>query len=698
GEHFGREMAGEVMADQAARLATGQGLTSVEDAARAAASGARGSATAQADAALQARLNGQLSALAGMPFDSADNAAPAQPSSPIASATPSAEPSHHPLSAPDSATSRSGHAVDVDTSPVGTRAAAGSFTPPDAGAAESGNRIPDQRGSGSSAPSRDSDAVSAAYRAAPAVDGALAEARNAPGADAGNRGVVPAPQVEAPKAPLDPTLSSVAPTAPTTVAPASSGVPGPVSDPVPGAGLTAQNTSVATTAPQTTGGPASHGSVANAALAGVPGAQASAVIPTMPVTSGETAARTAAPQAWSPRVSEVAPERPVDPSSPDRTPDVAPHPPRTQGQPSPRPRTPEWYAARWAADQDAFERRRYRGHFEFQRTTHEQNRRLDSAARLRQAAERSYDEARWLVSEGRRLAQAGHRAAAERYFMGSRDRERWYHQQNDLAEAVLAGASAPGVVAVADADFRRINDDVGTLAYGAVETVDRSALTGDDHPPPIDRSRDYGRPGGLRPPLALHQTDIERQVPREPDGSVRRNADPREGGWFGLVNDGGPQADATRGINCIDCTLSMFDTWMHGRPRVAAPRTFDAYLAGDVTRPINGERDGIGRVEDITGGRFQRLCQPTQDIQGPQRQHAIDTGYRNLHAQLRLGGHGSFAFVINNWEQGGAHIWVALNQNGTILYLDPQTGAVSTTPLYRHHGAAHPTTPSTPKS
>ncbi|MEV4666170.1 hypothetical protein AB0J85_30065, partial [Micromonospora echinofusca] len=66
--------------------------------------------------------------------------------------------------------------------------------------------------------------------------------------------------------------------------------------------------------------------------------------------------------------------------------------------------------------------------------------------------------------------------------MGARDRERWYHQQNDLAESVLAGAAAPGVVAVADADFRRINDDVGDLAYGAVETVDRSALTGDDYP------------------------------------------------------------------------------------------------------------------------------------------------------------------------------------------------------------------------
>ncbi|MFY1598274.1 toxin glutamine deamidase domain-containing protein [Micromonospora sp. WMMD737] len=690
GEHFGREMAGEVMADQAARLATGQGLTSVEDAARAAASGARGSATAQADAALQARLNGQMSALAGISSISVDSEASTQPSTSIAGSMPGGEAFRQALLTPDVETPRSVPAVGVDTADE-ARAATVTHAPPDAGAPESGSRIPEQRGPSPSTPFQVSDSVSNAHVVSPAVEGLPAEARNAPppppGVDPGDPAVLSMSQVEAPRAPLDPTLSSVAPAAPPTVAHAPSVAPGPANESVHGSGLAAHASATAAS-PPTIVGPAPNGSLANPPLAGIP-AQASPVT-TGPAAYGETLARTAGLQAESSRVQSVGLEKPVAPSPTDRTPEAVPHPSRAAGQPPPRPRTPEWYAARWAADQDAFERRRYRGHYEFQRTTHEQNRRLDSAARLRQAAERSYDEARWLVSEGRRLARAGHRAAAERYFMGSRDRERWYHQQNDLAEAVLAGATAPGVVAVDPADFRRINDDVGDLAYGAVETVDRSALTGDDYPPPIDRSRDYGRPGGLRPPLALHQTDIERQVPREPDGSVRRNADPREGGWFELVNDGGPQADPTRGINCIDCTLSMFDTWMHGRPRVAAPRTFDAYLAGDVTRPINGERDGIGRVEDITGGRFQRLCQPTQDIQGTQRQHAIDTGYRNLHAQLRLGGPGSFAFVINNWEQGGAHIWVALNQNGTILYLDPQTGAVSTAPLYRHHGVAHP--------
>lgn len=688
GEHFGREMAGEVMADQAASLATGQGLTSMEDAARAAASGVRGSATAQADAALQARLNGQMSALAGMPLLSVDGSAQAQPSTSNIGSLSGVETSRQPLSTPEAGTSSSAPAAGSDALSIAPRAAAGTLPSPAAGTPEAFSQIPEQRLSSASPPGPASDAVSAVHRPVPAGEEAFAETRKAPmsmpGDGPADRTILPAPQVQAPEAPLDPTLSSVAPPAAPVVAPAALATPGPVSETAPGAGLAAQHTATAATSPLTVGGPVNSGPAANSSPAAISGSTAG------PAAGGEALARTMGLQVEPPRAPGVAPGGPVDPPSTDRKPEATAHPSMGAEQPPPRPRTPEWYAARWAADQDAFERRRYRGHFEHQRTNHEQNRRLDSAERLRLAAERNVDEARWLISEGRRLAQAGHRAAAERYFMGARDRERWYHQQNDMAERVLAGVAAPGVITVDPADFRRINDDVGDLAYGAVETVDRSALTGDDYPPPIDRSRNYGRPGGLRPPLALHQTDIERQVPRAPDGSVRRTADPRQGGWFGLVNDGGPQADPTRGINCIDCTLSLFDTWMHARPRVAAPRTFDAYVAGDVTCPINGERDGIGRVEDITGGRFQRLCQPTGDIQGVERQRAIDTGYRNLHDQLRLGGHGSFAFVINNWEQGGAHIWVALNQNGTILYLDPQTGAVSTTPLYRHHGIPHP--------
>src|SRR5690606_17178355 len=128
--------------------------------------------------------------------------------------------------------------------------------------------------------------------------------------------------------------------------------------------------------------------------------------------------------------------------------------------------------------------------------------------------------------------------------------------------------------------FRNLNEDVGRLALGAVETGDISALTGSDRPPSADTTRPYGKRGGLRPPLAQHQIDLERAMPRDAYGNVIRTADPRQGYWFQLSNDGGPAADPTRGLNCLDCALSFYETWMHGRPRVSAPRTFDSYADG----------------------------------------------------------------------------------------------------------------------
>ncbi|MFG2009791.1 toxin glutamine deamidase domain-containing protein [Micromonospora sp. NPDC048868] len=699
GEHFGREMAGEVMADQAARLATGQGLTSVEDAARAAASGARGSATAQADAALQARLNGQLSALAGMPLTSTGaGGLPTPPAAPAADGPSVATPSAgvgQPGAVPGAGAEPPAHgsAAAVSGPGEGQRGVTGAEPAPSA--RPSPEARPEPAGPTANTAARADDTTTPAPVAAAGVErtGATVEATLS----------------ALPESALSPTLSSATTAAPVLGAGGiSTGVESQATisgHAASGAAsvnaASAANPSVAPTAAPVNGpgaglgtatiGPASASLPEPRAVASVPGA---AHVP--PVASAEpavargTTGTAPAPPQPAPPTMLPSPGAPAAEQSRPVSSDTSTAAGREDAA-GPRVRSPEWYAAKWALDRDAFERRRYRGYYESQRAWFEDKRRSDEAARLRTRADEHHQRARDFAAHAFHLHRTGQARQADAWQWAANDEMRTYGQYLDHAEAVLAGGVVPSVVGVVDpADFRRVNDDVGDLAYGAVETVDRSALTGDDYPPPIDRSRDYGRPGGLRPPLALHQTDIERQVPREPDGSVRRNADPRQGGWFGLVNDGGPQADPTRGINCIDCTLSMFDTWMHGRPRVAAPRTFDAYVAGDVTRPINGERDGIGRVEDITGGRFQRLCQPTQDIQGTQRQHAIDTGYRNLHAQLRLGGPGSFAFVINNWEQGGAHIWVALNQNGTILYLDPQTGAVSTTPLYRHHGVAHP--------
>lgn len=698
GEHFGREMAGEVMADQAASLATGQGLTSMEDAARAAASGVRGSATAQADAALQARLNGQLSALAGMPLTSTQAGALSTPPEVPAADGP-------PVAAPGAGVEPSGvvpgAGVEPPTPGPGTSAGA----PVDVQRNASGvDTTPPAPPSGEARTTPTESATTIAARAGDTNAPLTADGIERAGAHSvTTSSALPEPA-------LSPTLSSAATAAPVLGA---GGVPTGVDGQTVNAGSAAGgagsvnaansaaswNTSASTAqasgpsagpgAP-TVGPPPAPSLPAPGTAASVPGAgHVPPAAPAAPAAERGAAGTVPAPQ-------QPVPPMPPNPdaAAPGRDPRVRPDTSVTlgaHGSAGPRFRTPEWYAEQWALDREAFERRRYRGYYESQRAWFEDKRRFDEAARLRARADEHHQVARDFAAHALHLHRMGQARQADGWQRAANDEMRAYGQHLDYAEAVLAGGVVPSVVGVVDpADFRRINDDVGDLAYGAVETVDRSALTGDDYPPPIDRSRNYGRPGGLRPPLALHQTDIERQVPRAPDGSVRRTADPRQGGWFGLVNDGGPQADPTRGINCIDCTLSLFDTWMHARPRVAAPRTFDAYVAGDVTCPINGERDGIGRVEDITGGRFQRLCQPTEDIQGVERQRAIDTGYRNLHDQLRLGGHGSFAFVINNWEQGGAHIWVALNQNGTILYLDPQTGAVSTTPLYRHHGIPHP--------
>ncbi|MEK8108004.1 toxin glutamine deamidase domain-containing protein [Micromonospora sp. M12] len=117
---------------------------------------------------------------------------------------------------------------------------------------------------------------------------------------------------------------------------------------------------------------------------------------------------------------------------------------------------------------------------------------------------------------------------------------------------------------------------------------------------------------------------------------------------------------------------------------MSAPRTFDGYLDGDIRRPIRGEAGGPGRVEDATGGRFQQLLAPPpgERPDAEQARHVADRGYRNLHDQLLLGGHGSYAFLVTEWSHGGSHAWVALNQNGTVLYVDPQNSVVRDRPLY----------------
>ncbi|MFG2098974.1 toxin glutamine deamidase domain-containing protein [Micromonospora echinaurantiaca] len=666
-------MAGEVLAEQAASLATGQGPTSLEDAARAAVSGARGALTGQADAALRGRLDGQLSVLAGvsgqgigdLPTPAVQLGAESSTSGgePVASAGSEVPAVSAALAAP----------VAEGVVPA-QRGAPGAETLPAPAAAEASRAGDPER--------HPADLANSAEQSH--------QTAGTPGGGLGTPTPIGTSADGSGDSTSNPTLSIIdsAPPAPRPTLSAEAGAPIPAS-PAPTAAGALIGGSVPTVADAAIGAgvPSIGGGTAGVPASTTPGGEAGPPSPpragaaaTAPPGAGSVDQRPA-PSARFPLLDALAPVRP-----PTRAGATAPE----RGGPPP-PAPANRYAEQWAIDRDAFERRRYRGYYESQRAWFEENRRRDEAARLRARAEEHHQRARDYTIHARRLDRAGQPYLARTWQRYADDETRAYGECQDLADEVLAGTAVPSVVGVHDpSEFRRINDDVGDLAVGAVETADRSALTGDDDPPPIDRSRRYGRPGGLRPPLALHQTDVERRVPREPDGSVTRTADPRQGDWFRLLNDGGPAADPTRGINCLDCTLSLFDTWMHGRPRVSAPRTFDAYQAGDVTRPLDGERDGVGRIEDVTGGRFQRLCQPGSAMTAGERRQAMETGYRNLHDQLLLGGHGTFAFVINSWEQGGSHIWVALNQHGTVLYLDPQTGRIADQPLYRHSGAPHP--------
>ncbi|WP_030490830.1 toxin glutamine deamidase domain-containing protein [Micromonospora chokoriensis] len=715
GEHLGREMTGEVLAESAASLATGQGLTSMEDVARAAASGATGSATGQTDHALRARLDAQANALAGASF-----AGPSLPSM-----------------LPDAAPSS---AVSPVVAAHGT-ASAGLVTPP---------VIPAQATEAvtTSSPSQLAPAVerSQAFSIASEVNGMApvpvgasemdsavrpSEAMPPTSGPLGERADVPLPVT------ADPTLSAVG------VGPASAVVGVGPASPVMGVDPASAVVGAAPASPVVGADPASPvvgadpgrsavgadpslSSVVAPVVGGLESSNAPAATGVPPGQPGNSPhASTSAPTAWSPATGPSAPTFAPGPSAPVTfgtttygpqpvvpTPPVvgrfavpsrdavAPvrvpvHPARGRasipvdvaafGAPSVRETdTDDWYAAQWAAAAEAAERRRYQDHYESQRIGFEANRRQNEAARLRTRAAEHDRRAVEYATYARQLHQAGNRQWADGWQRAANEESRAYSEWRDLADAVLAGTTAPSVVDLSPATFEHTNRDVGALALGAVETAGPSRLTSDDVPPPIDDSRPYGQPGGLRPPLALHQVDVERQMPRDPDGTVTRTADPRQGGWFRLLNDGGPAADATRGINCLDCTLSLFETWVHGRPRVSAPRTFDGYLDGDIRRPIRGEAGGPGRVEDVTGGRFQQLLAPTpgQRPNPEQARQAADRGYRNLHDQLLLGGHGSYAFLVTEWSHGGSHAWVALNQNGTVLYVDPQNGVVRDRPLY----------------
>jgi hypothetical protein len=291
------------------------------------------------------------------------------------------------------------------------------------------------------------------------------------------------------------------------------------------------------------------------------------------------------------------------------------------------------------------------------------------------------------------IADVGQRAALA-FGVGSAQRGEDYRLQAAGLQAIIAEVEAwTDLVRAGDLapegeppEWARVDADVGDPAPAGVRTDDRSAFTGSDGTP-IDRTRRYNTYGGLRAPLAVHQRDLEKAMPRADDRHVERLADPRAGRWFGLVNDGGPQADPTRGLNCLDAVLALYDIYLHGRSRVAAPRTFDTYAHGNPDRPVGGEWNGLERVQSATGTTFQNLCPFVGGAPADEAGSAVEAAMQNLVNHLHNTGHGGYAFIITDLEGGGCHCWAAVNQHDTILFLDPQVGSIAeSVPLYRHHG------------
>ena len=181
-----------------------------------------------------------------------------------------------------------------------------------------------------------------------------------------------------------------------------------------------------------------------------------------------------------------------------------------------------------------------------------------------------------LQTRHQQLTDAANRATAEAHRLATQSQAAQAHAQNLWNQARRAqddlSASRPDL-------WRFANQDTGRPMADGDPVSDTSRRTGDGNPPPSDRTRRYDQPGGYRRPRLADQRALEGELPRNPDGSFQLAPDPR-GRWLGLMNGIGRLLDPTRNVNCNDATLSLFETFFHGRPRVAAPRTFDGYGNG----------------------------------------------------------------------------------------------------------------------
>lgn len=194
-------------------------------------------------------------------------------------------------------------------------------------------------------------------------------------------------------------------------------------------------------------------------------------------------------------------------------------------------------------------------------------------------------------------------------------------------------------------------------------------VTGVDDP--LAATRPYDRWGGLSQPDQRDQWSLEHVVPRDADGRPEKYPSPK-GEWIEYVNDGGPETDPLRGNNCLDCSMAAISTY-HGHPTVAAPRTLDINPATRYIDTSTGEANGPERAQQWLECRYETLG-------------LGDGGFSTIERKLREGGPGSSAAIINSWTPetgGGAHAWNAFNDNGDIVWYDPQRAMTSDQPVHR---------------
>ncbi|HEV2087140.1 MAG TPA: toxin glutamine deamidase domain-containing protein, partial [Cryptosporangiaceae bacterium] len=223
------------------------------------------------------------------------------------------------------------------------------------------------------------------------------------------------------------------------------------------------------------------------------------------------------------------------------------------------------------------------------------------------------------------------------------------------------------------------NGDVGRLVTADDPVVQESQIPGHDVDA-VDRQRDHdGRHSRYRRPLLAHQRLLELAL-LDAFGVIPRTPDPRVGTWLRAINAFGLDLDSTRRVNCVDARMAFLETYLHGRPRVAAPvqrNTFGDRTAEAVTPVV------IDTIEElVTGGETQSVVSRRDGVDRSVVEQQVDAGYAAIEAHLESLGHGAVALIDTAWVDGESHAWAAVNQDGKILWVDPQDGLVQDSPIF----------------